>query len=72
MRAAPTFAYNGTVYAYDGGVSKAVAAVTTAYTGDGNGGYVYIETASGLTQGRSIYIYTDNDEEDRVTMDAEL
>ena len=72
MRAAPTFAYNGTVYVYDGGVSKTVAAITANYTGDGNGGYVYLQTASGLTQGRSIYLYTDNDEEDRVTMDAEL
>ena len=72
MRAAPTFAYNGTVYAYDGGVSKAVAAISTNYVGDENGGFVYLETASGLTQGRSIYIYTDNDEEDRVTLDAEL
>ncbi len=64
--------FNGTVYAYDGSVAKALVAVTTAMTGDGNGGFVYLETASGLTTGRSIYIYADNDEEDRVTLDAEL
>ena len=72
MRAAPTIAYAGTVYAYDGGVSKAITAISTNYTGDENGGFVYFQTATGLTQGRSIYIYTDNDEEDQVTASAEL
>ena len=72
MRAAPTFSYNGDIYAYDGGVSKAFAAITTNYVGDGNGGWVYFQTASGLTQGRSIYIYVDNASEDRVISSAEL
>ena len=53
-------------------MSKAITAISTNYTGDENGGFVYFQTATGLTQGRSIYIYTDNDEEDQVTASAEL
>ena len=42
------------------------------HAGDEHGGYVYFQTVSGLTQGRSIYIYVDNDLEDEVTASADL
>jgi len=72
MRAAPTIAFAGTVYAYDGSANRAIAAITTQYTGDEHGGYIYFQTASGLNAGNSIYIYVDNDLEDEVTASAEL
>ena len=72
MRAGGTVSKNGTVYAYDGQVSKAISDIDGALYANPDSHWFRTTHATGTTQGRGAQIYTNNTSADWVAVDCEL
>ena len=72
MRAGGTVSKNGTVYAYDGQVSKAISDIDGALYANPDSHWFRTTHATGTTQGRGAQIYTNNTTADWVAVDCEL
>ena len=72
MRAGGTVSKNGTVYAYDGQVSKAISDIDGALYANPDSHWFRTTHATGTTQGRGAQIYTNNTTADWVAVECEL
>ena len=72
MRAGGTVSKNGTVYVYDGQVSKAISDIDGALYANPDSHWFRTTHATGTTQGRGAQIYTNNTTADWVAVDCEL
>ncbi len=72
MRAGGTVSKNGTVYVFDGGVSKAISDIDGALYANPDSHWFRTTHATGTTQGRGAQIYTNNTTADWVAVDCEL
>ena len=72
MRAGGTVSKNGTVYTYDGQVSKAISDIDGALYANPDSHWFRTTHATGTTQGRGAQIYTNNTTADWVAVDCEL
>ena len=72
MRAGGTVSKNGTVYVYDGQVSKAISDIDGALYANPDSHWFRTTHATGTTQGRGAQIYTNNTSADWVAVDCEL
>ena len=72
MRAGGTVSKNGTVYVYDGGVSKAISDIDGALYANPDSHWFRTTHATGTTQGRGAQIYTNTSTADWVAVDCEL
>jgi len=72
MRAGGTVSKNGTVYVFDGGVSKAISDIDGALYANPDSHWFRTTHATGTTQGRGAQIYTNTSTADWVAVDCEL
>ena len=72
MRAGGTVSKNGTVYVYDGQVSKAISDIDGALYANPDSHWFRTTHATGTTQGRGAQIYTNNTTADWVAVECEL
>ena len=72
MRAGGTVSKNGTVYVFDGGVSKAISEIDGALYANPDSHWFRTTHATGTTQGRGAQIYTNTSTADWVAVDCEL
>ena len=72
LRAAGTITSNGTVYTYDGGVSKAISDIDGVVYSSPDSLWFRVTHATGTTQGRGAQLFTNNTSADWVAVDAEL
>ena len=72
MRAGGTVSKNGTVYVFDGGVSKAISDIDGELYANPDSHWFRTTHATGTTQGRGAQIYTNTSTADWVAVDCEL
>ena len=72
MRAGGTVSKNGTVYVYDGQVSRAISDIDGALYANPDSHWFRTTHATGTTQGRGAQIYTNTSTADWVAVDCEL
>ena len=71
MRATPSCSFTGSIYVYDGSAALTLTSITTVYGGFSNI-YMSVVSSSGLTIGRGMMVYTNNNSANTFSFSAEL